>query len=605
MPGAAAKRGALKVPTRTSRSSKGAERTLQDALDVLGGIETHHPHKGAERALETAEAKLRSQTFRIAVLGHFKRGKSTLLNAVLADDLLPTGVLPVTSVITEVRRGPSLNLTVHFLDGRSAQIDRFSLAKYVTEKENPGNEKGVASVDITHPAASMARDIALVDTPGVGSVLLSNTRTTEDFLASADAALFVTSTDPPISAEEVAFVRRIREHAGKVFFVLNKADRLDEPELREALAFTEAVLRDALGINVQIHSMSAKQALDGAIGGDERRLVQSGLPRLMTHVEHFLQEHKRRAQLAAATREVLRAAIALRDTVQLELSTLQASDQDLARIQVDLNSALDAAEVRCGELEHLLRLRADGIVQGLWQDLKKFATDAPPSLQPSFRSAVEDARATDARSLREQARTALRGLVESAVTEWYRSEEEHLRQQFQTVGERLNDETVKLLNQVRSASGGLAGAPEAGRAEALRAMQRQNLFYCLWTHDLEDVSLKTAGMMPNAIERTRELLRERANALVSEELTMNATRAKDDLLDRIGPTVHEIQTRSETRLRETVEALRRSTQEGLRKRTARATTVAKEIRVLEECLNEIAVTRRVGEELLHEMETIL
>lgn len=609
MPGPAPTRTPTRTRPHAPRAAEpGAGQALEEALEqavaALRAVEAEHPHPGAARALQAAQAKLRSRTFRVAVLGHFKRGKSTLLNALLGDDLLPTGVLPVTTVITEVRPGAALHVAVRFLDGRSEAIGRADLARYVTEKENPGNARGVAKVDVQHPGAALARDAVLVDTPGVGSVLSSNTRTTEDFLARADAALFVTSTDPPISAEEVAFLRRIREHAGKVFFVLNKADRLGEADLREASAFTAAALREALGSEVQVHAVSARQALDGALRGDARLLAGSGVPRLMDGVAGFLRAHRRHAQLAGAARDALRAAAALQGTVQLELSALQASDEEVQRIETELGAALRAAEERCAELGELLRVRADGVVQGLWRDWSRFTEEAPPRLEPGFLRAL-DAPGEDARAAREAARAALRGAVEAEVVAWYAREEGLLRARFDAIDERLRGETARLLEALRAASRGLADIRGAGEQERLQPLQRQDLFYCRWTHDLEDVALRTAGMLPGGAARTREALRERAAALVRDELTLNATRAKDDLLDRVGPTVRDIQARSETRLRDTVEAMRRSTEEGLRKRRAKAADLARHIALLQERLRAVGAARGAAEDALRGLEAEL
>jgi hypothetical protein len=76
----------------------------------------------------------------LAVVGEFKRGKSTLINALIGADLLPVGALPVTTVGTCVELADSLNVIVDFLDGRQIRISPESIAEYVTERGNPGNE---------------------------------------------------------------------------------------------------------------------------------------------------------------------------------------------------------------------------------------------------------------------------------------------------------------------------------------------------------------------------------------------------------------------------------------------------------------------------------
>src|SRR3712207_5135403 len=69
-------------------------------------------------SLRTAAETLRQGTFRLMLLGDMKRGKSTLLNALVGEDLLPARVTPATAIITILRYGASPEVTVHHRDGR-------------------------------------------------------------------------------------------------------------------------------------------------------------------------------------------------------------------------------------------------------------------------------------------------------------------------------------------------------------------------------------------------------------------------------------------------------------------------------------------------------
>ncbi|MHB8440386.1 MAG: dynamin family protein, partial [Acidimicrobiales bacterium] len=86
-------------------------------------------------------ARTASSEFRIAVVGEFKRGKSTLLNALVGLDVLPTGVLPVTAVPIELAAGDG-SAVVTFDDGSRRGISLDELDLYTTESQNPGNRRG-------------------------------------------------------------------------------------------------------------------------------------------------------------------------------------------------------------------------------------------------------------------------------------------------------------------------------------------------------------------------------------------------------------------------------------------------------------------------------
>ncbi|HYY81472.1 MAG TPA: dynamin family protein, partial [Actinomycetes bacterium] len=212
--------------------------TLAEAARLLGAGEL------GEQAAEAA-GRLQALDLEVAVVGEFKRGKSSLVNALIGRQVLPVGVLPLTAVPTVLERGDEA-LLVDFADGRAERHDLGEIARFVTEEGNPGNPLGVARVTARLHLPLLDEGVRLVDTPGVGSVHDHNTLTTDAYLPSLDAAVLVTSADPPISKAERAFLERVLEHAVRLFVVLNKADYLRPEDLERTVAFTERVVRQAV-----------------------------------------------------------------------------------------------------------------------------------------------------------------------------------------------------------------------------------------------------------------------------------------------------------------------------------------------------------------------
>lgn len=120
------------------------------AIDELRRLSDIAAALGAEGvradALATAE-RLSAGRFFVACLGQFKRGTSTLINALVSDAVLPVGVVPVTSVVTVVRYGPARGAIIHFQNGTSTPIDVANISDYVSEAGNPGNRKAVSLVE--------------------------------------------------------------------------------------------------------------------------------------------------------------------------------------------------------------------------------------------------------------------------------------------------------------------------------------------------------------------------------------------------------------------------------------------------------------------------
>ena len=129
----------------------GTYRELQEALErQLQQLAQLPELKGPN--LQRLVDKLRTNRFNLVVLGAFKRGKSTLINALLGEAVLPTAIVPLTSVVTIIGYGEQLDIRVHFQNGQTRQIAQKELVDYITEKGNPKNQKGVREVEIAYPS---------------------------------------------------------------------------------------------------------------------------------------------------------------------------------------------------------------------------------------------------------------------------------------------------------------------------------------------------------------------------------------------------------------------------------------------------------------------
>ena len=183
-------------------------RLTVQALPVDAPTEAASPH-------HDLLVRLAEDRFNLAVVGQFKRGKSTLMNAIIGRDLLPTGVLPLTSAISALCYGPRERALLRRQGwAREQEIGLGELADYVTERGNPGNEKGLIEARVELPSRFLRRGLYFVDTPGVGSGRHENTETTRAFLPQADAVIFVTSVEAPLSEAEELFLVDIREQLG-------------------------------------------------------------------------------------------------------------------------------------------------------------------------------------------------------------------------------------------------------------------------------------------------------------------------------------------------------------------------------------------------------
>jgi GTPase SAR1 family protein len=267
-----------------------AKNELNSELIRLENIATSDRVKTAFHLLRE---KLEAGVFSLVVAGQFKRGKTTFINALLGENLLPTAVIPLTSIVTVISFGKDLKIEAVFQDGRRQAIGPNELPLYVTERHNPKNEKLVDRVEIEHPSPYLEGGVRIVDTPGIASIHEHNTRTTYDYLPQADAAVFLLSVDPPITQAELHFLRDVAKLTARVFFILNKTDTMGEAERDESLAFSKQAIEEGTGFrDVTIYPISARLALEGKLENDRRKTEQSGLPAFERSLEAFLAGEK-------------------------------------------------------------------------------------------------------------------------------------------------------------------------------------------------------------------------------------------------------------------------------------------------------------------------
>jgi ribosome biogenesis GTPase A len=163
--------------------SRISEPALPDLLASTGSS-VAEPSPSQAKILERLSSlreRLATERFQLAVLGQFKRGKSTVLNALLGQSVLPIGVVPVTAIPTFLESGTALRIRVTYVSGEAEQFEpkgtealREKLTTFVTEEANPRNVLNVTRVDVFLPAQLLERGVVLIDTPGVGSTKLKS-----------------------------------------------------------------------------------------------------------------------------------------------------------------------------------------------------------------------------------------------------------------------------------------------------------------------------------------------------------------------------------------------------------------------------------------------
>jgi small GTP-binding protein len=249
------------VPLRSSPLPKGVDDGPLERIVALA------PPGRVAAALDLRR-RFSGPRLRVLVAGEAKRGKSTLINRLLATDLLPTGAVPVTAVATTVlpiAEGVG-HLEVDFLDARTERRPLADLASLVTEALNPGNIAGVREVRVTVPTATVGSAVELVDTPGTGSVWQHNTDAATAAFASLDAVIVVLAADPPASRADVDLLAALQAESLRTFVFVNKLDRVHGVDRTDVETFTRQVCTGTGLAAEQVWFGSAREPDDGFDG---------------------------------------------------------------------------------------------------------------------------------------------------------------------------------------------------------------------------------------------------------------------------------------------------------------------------------------------------
>jgi hypothetical protein len=380
---------------------------ISQALSGLAKLASRlHDEVVAREALALAE-QLERRELNVLVVGQFKRGKSSLVNALLHEDLMPTGALPLTRVATAIRYGDRPRILVQFADGVLKEATPEELAIYVSESTNPKNAFGIEYVNVDRPLP-LLRDLVLFDTPGVGSIHEHNTAAARATLGRIDAAILVVGPEPPIGAEELAYAREVAASSTQLFVVFNKSD-IAGAALSELLDFTRDALEDVAGENAALFPMSVTRARSEQEHGRD----DPGFAVFVQTLREFVDRHGARTLEASARRRTSALFDRISALLQMRERAAALPRDERVRRRAALEKALQALDDRV----RFLTLVVDDDVRLLRQRVDEELDRRHDRERAAFRSI---ARAIAAESSRERRRSFLEGAVHDKAHAWRR-----------------------------------------------------------------------------------------------------------------------------------------------------------------------------------------
>ncbi|MBD2194638.1 MULTISPECIES: dynamin family protein [Calothrix] len=386
-----------------------------------------------ERDIEdiTAASKnLQKGVFRLLVLGDMKRGKSTFLNALIGENLLPSDVNPCTAVLTVLRYGPEKKVTIHFNDGKSPQQLDFQSFKYKytidpAEAKKLEQEKKQAFPDVDYavveyPLALLEKGIEIVDSPGLNDTEARN-ELSLGYVNNCHAILFVMRASQPCTLGERRYLENYIKGRGlSVFFLINAWDQVKEslidPDDVEELSAAEARLRQVFQANLaeycyvdgqsiyneRVFELSSIQALRKRLKNPEADLTGTGFPEFMGSLNTFLTRERAIAELRQVRTLARQACNHTREAIDRRLPLL---DKDVN----ELKQKIDSVE----------------------PEFKKLT-----NIRDQFQKEIINTRDTQARKISESFRSYVLGLGDTFETDFLRYQPELNLFDFLSIGKR-------------------------------------------------------------------------------------------------------------------------------------------------------------------------
>jgi predicted GTPase len=537
------------LPAETSASVDGASRLMR--LATLA--EELEADPVAEETRELA-ARVAEGRFYVACVGQFKRGKSTLLNALVGHEVVPTGFVPVTAVPTVIRFGDELHARIRMRDGSWREIAMTDLKEYVTEELNPENKKAVDGAEVFVPSALLSSGMCFVDTPGLGSVFFGNTATTQAFIPHIDAALVVIGADPPIGGEELALVGAVGKQVQDLILVINKADRTSDPERAAAVKFTREILEKRLHRPMgDVFEVSAAERM-------EDRGPLRDWERLLASLHHLVEDSGRNLVRAACDRGLQRLSEQLLAIVSEDRDALQRPIEESERRIELMKQTISESERSMRELSFLLMAEQQRISDLFVDRHKQFFHSASMESESTFEQALSSVPRGFGPRYRRRVMHLAQEISRSKVMPWLKPEQEEGERQYRAVALRFVEMGNGFLKMLADAGlNELARMPHALDPEkGLRVRSRFVFEDFIGTAQppsplrwLADVFLPLVGARKVITNEAREFLR--------HLLDTNSSRVQNDVLNRI----QESRDRLEVEIRKLLHEISRVAEQAL------------------------------------------
>ncbi|ESA38564.1 dynamin family protein [Leptolyngbya sp. Heron Island J] len=436
---------------------------LDTIADTLRSLQVNFDLTQPLADLSAASQSLRQGVFRLMVLGDMKRGKSTFLNALLGESLLPSDVNPCTALLTVLRYGTTPQVTVYFTDERpSEQLDMDTFTQRYTidpgelrQAENKAAFAHVSHAVIHYPLPLLQNGVEIVDSPGLNDTEARN-QLSLGYIQNCHAILFMLRATQPCTLAERRYLNNYLQNKGlSLFFLLNAWDQIKEslldPDDPDELAQAEKRLHTVFYNSLKdycdhyeqrVFPISALDVLRQRLKSPNVPIQDPGFARLLTTLDQFLTQERARAEFQPVVALSHRTLRDLTEKVQLRQTLWQQNVAELKQTILQLAPVFEQLVMIRDDFQTEIRQSCDRNATTTTTAFKDFILNLETTFEQDFAPYQPDLSLLDLVSpagrqqFNQSLETAFQRYLNDQLLRWSRSLEPVLRNAFQTLSQR-------------------------------------------------------------------------------------------------------------------------------------------------------------------------
>ncbi|ANX13921.1 hypothetical protein ABE41_018065 [Fictibacillus arsenicus] len=392
------------------------------------------PESSQCKTIQQLKEDITNDYYTVVVVGEFKHGKSTFINALLGKDIMPRDVTPTTATINAIFQSNKNEIHIVKTNGdvEKKELSLEELKNYTAEADFDPDD--IQFIKVFTDSKLIKEGVVLVDTPGVNDLNEHRSSITYQFIPRADVVLFLTPMTSAIKKTEKLFIEEnlLKNGLDRTIFIGNFSDSVEDDEYDEVYEFMKRRIENVTGFpNVPVYPLSAKEALQGKVRNDKELIEYSGI----LEIE---EELKRRMESGVQSKEKLERfhfrLEVIAGNLQKEIETaLHLTNQSIEELQEHLQSVrnfLDNQSAWEVQIQNYLYEQEDDIKFMTYKSLNYFGE----KLKEDIKAKVELFQGAD-----------IKNLVESQIPVSIKSQFKNWVDQY---GEHIQSLLMKLHNEV-------------------------------------------------------------------------------------------------------------------------------------------------------------